>query len=55
MSAPELDDAAVWQWWCRQSAAQGLEPEICDPGLIARVLVLAFAGPTEGKGGRDGP
>ena len=23
MTAAELDEAAVWQWWCRQAAAQG--------------------------------
>jgi hypothetical protein len=50
MSAPELDDDAVWRWWCQQSAAQGLEPEIRDPAVIARVVMLALAG--EGGGGR---
>jgi hypothetical protein len=44
MTAPELDDAAVWRWWCNQSAAQGLDPEIRDPAVIARVVTLAFAG-----------
>jgi hypothetical protein len=46
-----LDDDAAWQWWCRQSAAQGLEPEIRDPGLIAKLVTLALAG-DEGGGGR---
>jgi hypothetical protein len=44
MSAPELDDAAVWAWWERQAAAQGLSPTIEDPAVIAKVVTLAFAG-----------
>jgi hypothetical protein len=47
----ELDETA-WEWWCRQSAAQGLDPEIRDPALIARLVTLAFAGEGEGGGGR---
>jgi hypothetical protein len=49
--APDLDDATVWQWWCRQSAAQGLPPTIEDPATIAKIVTLAFAG-DEGGGGR---
>jgi hypothetical protein len=52
MSAAELDDAAIWQWWCRQAAAQGLPPTIEDPAVIAKVVTLAFAGEGEGGGGR---
>jgi hypothetical protein len=51
MSATELDDAAIWRWWCDQSARQGLAPEIRDPCLIAKLVTLAFAG-DEGGGGR---
>jgi hypothetical protein len=54
MSGLELDDATVWRWWCQQSAAQGLEPEIRDPAVIARVVTLALAG-DEGGGGRARP
>lgn len=50
MSAADLDDAAVWRWWCQQSSAQGLDPEIRDPSLICRLITLAFAG--EGGDGR---
>ncbi|HEY3033580.1 MAG TPA: hypothetical protein VGJ54_02835 [Streptosporangiaceae bacterium] len=53
MTAAELDDAAIWQWWCRQSAAQGLPPTIEDPATIAKVVTLAFAG--EGEGGGRAP
>jgi hypothetical protein len=49
MSAPELDDDAIWAWWCRNCEAQGVSPTIDDPSLIARLVVLAFAG--EGEGG----
>jgi hypothetical protein len=56
MSAAELDDARVWQWWCRQSAEQGRPPTIEDPAVIARLVTLAFAGTEhqgeEGGGGR---
>jgi hypothetical protein len=52
MTAAALDDAAVWEWWCRQSAAQGLPPTIEDPATIAKVVTLAFAGEAEGGGGR---
>jgi hypothetical protein len=52
MSTGELDDDAVWAWWCRQSAAQGLPPTIEDPGVIAKLATLAFAGEGEGGGGR---
>jgi hypothetical protein len=44
MSAAELDDAAVWRWWCQQSAAKGLPPEVRDPALIAKLVTLALAG-----------
>ena len=40
----ELTDEEVWAWWCDQSAAQGLSPEITDPAIIARVVTLALAG-----------
>jgi hypothetical protein len=54
MSAAELDDAAAWRWWCQQSADQGLEPEIRDPIVIARLVTLAFAGDQgQGEGGGD--
>jgi hypothetical protein len=52
MSAAELDDAAVWQWWCRNAAAYGVSPTIEDPAVIAKVVTLAFAGEAEGGGGR---
>jgi hypothetical protein len=52
MRAAELDDAAIWRWWCCQSAAQGLPPAIEDPAVIAKVVTLAFAGDGEGGGGR---
>jgi hypothetical protein len=53
VSATELDDATVWQWWCRQAEAQGLSPTIEDPAVIGRVITLAFAG--EGEGGGRAP
>jgi hypothetical protein len=49
MSAPDLDDATVAEWWHRQRAAQGLPDEITDPAVIAKVVTLAFAG----EGGAD--
>ena len=49
-ASDQLDDDAIWRWWSKQSAAQGLDPEIRDPALIARVVTLAFAG--EGGAGR---
>jgi hypothetical protein len=52
MTGAELDDDAAWRWWCDQSATQGLEPEIRDPAVIAKVVTLAFAGDGEGGGGR---
>jgi hypothetical protein len=52
MSAAELDDAAVWEWWCRNAEAQGVDPEIRDPAVIAKVVTLAFAGEGEGGGAR---
>ena len=55
MTTAELDEAAVWQWWCRQSAAQAFDPEITDPAVIGRLVTLAFAGAegrAEGGGGR---
>jgi hypothetical protein len=55
MTALELDDAAVWQWWCRQAAEQGRPAVITDSALIARLITLAFAGAAdqhEGGGGR---
>ena len=51
MSAAELDDGAVWRWWCEQSRAQGLSPTIEDPAVIGKVVTLAFAGEGEGGGG----
>ncbi|HEY3034418.1 MAG TPA: hypothetical protein VGJ54_07150 [Streptosporangiaceae bacterium] len=48
----ELDDDAIWRWWCGQAEAQGLDPEICDAATIAKVVTLAFAGEGEGGGGR---
>jgi hypothetical protein len=51
MTAAELDDAAVWAWWCRNAAAYGVSPVIDDPAMIAKVVTLAFAG-DEGGGGR---
>lgn len=39
----ELDDGAIWAWWCRESAEQGLAPDI-EPALIQRVAELALAG-----------
>jgi hypothetical protein len=48
---PELDDVAVWQWWCRNAERQGISPTIDDPATISRLITLAFAG-TEGGGGR---
>jgi hypothetical protein len=43
MTAADLSEAAIWAWWCNQSAAQGLAPEI-EPALIQRVAELALAG-----------
>jgi hypothetical protein len=40
MTAADLSEAAIWAWWCNQSAAQGLTPEI-EPALIQRVAELA--------------
>jgi hypothetical protein len=53
MSAHELDDGAIWTWWCRQSAEQGLDPEI-DPTKIRRVAELALAGYNGGPGSSPG-
>jgi hypothetical protein len=39
----ELDDGAIWAWWCRESAEQGLAPDI-EPALIQRVAELALVG-----------
>jgi hypothetical protein len=56
MSGPELDDATAWRWWCEQSAVQGLEPEIRDPAVIAKIVTLAITASDhqaeEGGGGR---
>jgi hypothetical protein len=55
MSAAELDDDIIWQWWCRNAAAYGVGPVIDDPTVIARIVTLAFAddqGQGEGGGGR---
>jgi hypothetical protein len=51
MTAAELDDDAIWRWWCEQSRQQGLSPTIEDPATISRLVTLAFAG-DEGGGGR---
>lgn len=48
----ELDDAAVWAWWCRQADEQGLPPTIEDPAVIAKLVTLAFVG--HDAGGGDG-
>jgi hypothetical protein len=53
VSAAELDDAAVWAWWCRNCEAQGVSPVCEDPAVIARVVTLAFAG-TEHQAERGG-
>jgi hypothetical protein len=47
MTAADLSEAAIWAWWCNQSAEQGLAPEI-DPALIQRVAELALAGNDDG-------
>jgi hypothetical protein len=56
----ELDDAACWAWWERQSAAQGLSPKIADddPSIVRQVAVLALGtsppnGSAERKGGAE--
>lgn len=56
MSAHGLSQAEVWAWWCEQSAAQGLPPEITDPVVLSKVITLAFAGeePAKGRGRRGG-
>jgi hypothetical protein len=55
MTGLELDDATAWQWWCQLSDEQAVPPYIEDPGLVAKLIALAFAG-TEGQGGGgDGP
>jgi hypothetical protein len=55
MTEAELDDVAVWRWWCEQSAAQGLPPTIEDEAVLARVITLALGpGPAQIKGGGTG-
>jgi len=49
----ELSDDEVWAWWCHNCEEYGVKPVIDDPGTIAKVVTLAFAG--EGEGGRRGP
>ena len=53
MTAAELDDVVIWQWWCRNAATHGVSPVIDDPALIAKLVTLAFAG--EGEGGGRAP
>ena len=54
MTAAELDDDVIWQWWCRNATAYGVSPVIDDPVVIAKVVTLALAGidSREGGGGR---
>jgi len=53
MTAAELDDVVIWQWWCRNATAYGVSPVIDDPVVIAKLVTLAFAG--EGEGGGRAP
>jgi hypothetical protein len=50
----ELDDGAIWAWWCRESADQGLAPDI-EPALIQRVAELALVGSNETLALGSGP
>jgi hypothetical protein len=51
MTATELDEDAVWAWWCRNCEAHGGSPVCDDPAVIAKVVTLAFAGERQAEKG----
>lgn len=46
-----MTPAEISAWAERSRARQGLGPKITDASILARLVVLAFAGEGEGGGG----
>ena len=45
----ELDEATIAAWGKASRAAQGLPEKITDPAVLARLVMLAFAGADDGE------
>ena len=51
-----MTPAEIREWTERSRAAQGLPPRIEDPGVLTRLVTLAFSGQREqGKGDDAAP